>query len=53
MSKKSDDTKTTNEKPVSLAPLNLKEALGGLLKVKPKVKPKKKPKTKKQKRNDN
>ena len=34
--------KTTSEKPVSLAPLNLTEALGGLLKVKPKDKPKKK-----------
>lgn len=29
------DTKTTNEKPVSLNPLTFKEALSGLLKVKP------------------
>jgi len=36
-----DEKKTTSEKPVSLAPLNLKEALGGLLKIKPKDKPKK------------
>ena len=42
--KKNKDTsdKITNEKPVSLAPLNLKEALDGLLKVKPKPKEKKK-----------
>jgi hypothetical protein len=37
-----DKKKTTNEKPVTLAPLNLKEALEGLLKVKPKPKVKKK-----------
>lgn len=43
-----DEEKTTNEKPVSLAPLNLKEALDGLLKVKPKEKPKKKPRKKKE-----
>ena len=30
------DTKTTNEKPVSLAPLKFTEALAALLKVKPK-----------------
>ena len=30
-----EDTKTTNEKPVSLKPLSFKEALAGLLKVKP------------------
>ncbi len=30
------DKKVTNEKPVSLKPLNFKEALLGLLKVKPK-----------------
>lgn len=34
---------TTSEKPVFLAPLDLQEALGALLKVKPKDKPKKKP----------
>jgi hypothetical protein len=34
--------KTTSEKPVSLAPLNLKDALEGLLKVKPQPKEKKK-----------
>lgn len=41
--------KTTSEKPVSLNPLSFKEALEGLLKVKPKEKQKKKPlkKTKK------
>jgi hypothetical protein len=43
-----DAKKTTNEKPVSLAPLNLKEALDGLLKVKPKEKPKKKTRKKKE-----
>ena len=39
--KKNDDSKKkiTSEKPVSLAPLNLKEAIEGLLKVKPKEKP--------------
>lgn len=31
-----EESKTTSEKPVSLSPLNLKEALEGLLKVKPK-----------------
>jgi hypothetical protein len=41
-----DEQKTTSEKPVSLAPLNLEEALKGLLKVKPKAKPKKKPRKK-------
>jgi hypothetical protein len=39
--------KTTSEKPVSLNPLNLEQALEGLLKVKPK--PKKKKKIKKNK----
>jgi hypothetical protein len=42
MNKKNDQKKTTSEKPVSLAPLNLQEALEGLLKIKPKDKPKKK-----------
>jgi hypothetical protein len=46
MTKNDDQKKTTSEKPVSLAPLNLKEALEGLLKVKPKDKPKKKPRKK-------
>ena len=32
------DTKVTNEKPVSLFPLDFKEALAALLKVKPKPK---------------
>jgi hypothetical protein len=41
-----EEKKTTSEKPVSLAPLNLQEALDGLLKVKPKPKPKKKPRKK-------
>ncbi len=45
-----DEEKTTNEKPVSLAPLNLKEALEGLLEVKPKEKPKKKPRKKQTKK---
>lgn len=43
-----EEEKVTNEKPVSLAPLNLREALEGLLKVKPKEKPKKKPRKKKE-----
>ncbi len=43
-----EEKKTTNEKPVTLAPLNLKEALEGLLKVKPKDKPKRKPRKKKE-----
>jgi hypothetical protein len=33
-----DEKKVTNENPVSLAPLNFKEALTALLKVKPKPK---------------
>jgi len=39
MKKKQTDnnkTKTTSEKPISLSPLNFKEALAALLKVKPK-----------------
>jgi len=43
-----DEKKTTSEKPVSLAPLNLTEALGGLLKIKLKDKPKKKPRKRKE-----
>jgi hypothetical protein len=44
-----DEKKITSEKPVSLAPLDLQEALGALLKVKPqpKEKPKKNPKSQK------
>ena len=41
MSKKTtskDDHKTTNEKPISLFPLDFKQALEALLKVKPKPK---------------
>jgi hypothetical protein len=38
MSDKREGTKTTNEKPVSLFPLDFKEALAALLKVKPKPK---------------
>jgi hypothetical protein len=34
----SDNNKTTNKKPVSLYPLNFKEAVAALLKVKPKPK---------------
>ena len=48
MNKKNDQKKTTSEKPVSLAPLNLEEALKGLLKIKPKDKPKKKPRKRKE-----
>jgi hypothetical protein len=44
--KNNEEEKVTSEKPVSLAPLNLKEALEGLLKVKPKEKPKRKPRKK-------
>jgi hypothetical protein len=36
-----DEKKTTNEKPVSLAPLDFQEALKGLLQVKPEPKEKK------------
>ena len=43
-----EEKKTTSEKPVSLSPLNLKETLDALLKVKPKEKPKKKPRKKKE-----
>jgi len=51
--KKNNQKKTTSEKPVSLNPLNLKEALEGLLKVKPKgKKTKKKRSQKKQKPSD-
>lgn len=46
--KQNDEEKVTSEKPVSLAPLNLEEALKGLLKIKPKDKPKKKPRKKKE-----
>ena len=42
------EEKVTNEKPVSLNPLNLTQALDALLKVKPKDKPKKKPRRKKE-----
>jgi len=47
-----DEKKTTNEKPVTLSPLNFKEALEGLLKIKPKDKPKKKPRKKTKKSSD-
>jgi hypothetical protein len=36
--KTTNENKTTNEKPVSLYPLDFKEALAALLKVKPKPK---------------
>jgi len=39
--KSDEETKTTSEKPVSLSPLSLKEALKGLLKVEPKENKKK------------
>ena len=45
-SKNNEEAKVTSEKPVSLNPLNLREALEGLLKVKPKDKTKKKPRKK-------
>jgi hypothetical protein len=35
---KKKDSRTTNEKPVSLYPLDFKEAVAALLKVKPKPK---------------
>ena len=38
--KDKNEKKATSEKPVSLAPLNLQEALEALLKVKPKPKEK-------------
>jgi hypothetical protein len=41
-----DEKKTTNEKPVSLAPLDFQEALKGLLQIKPEPKPEKKPRKK-------
>lgn len=49
---KENNKKTTSEKPVSLAPLDLNEALTALLKVKPqpKEKPEKKKKPKEQKK---
>lgn len=37
-----DSKKITNENPVSLSPLNFKEALTALLKIKPETKDKKK-----------
>lgn len=43
------DKKTTNEKPISLLPLNFKDALAALLKTKPEPQEKKK-KEKKNKR---
>jgi len=44
-----NEKKTTNEKPVTLSPLNFKEALAGLMKVKPEAKPQKKPRKKQNK----
>jgi len=42
MPKKSEEqVKTTNEKPISLSPLDFKKALSALLKIKPKPKSKK------------
>jgi len=38
MTEKEKESKTTNEKPVSLYPLDFKEAVAALLKVKPKPK---------------
>jgi hypothetical protein len=48
MSRDEKEKKTTSEKPVSLNPLNLKQALEGLLQVKPK--PKEKPKKKRRRK---
>jgi|SoiMetStandDraft_2_1073263.scaffolds.fasta_scaffold4052719_1 hypothetical protein len=45
-----EESKVTSEKPVSLNPLNLKQALEGLLQVKPK--PKEKPKRKRKQREE-
>ena len=44
-----NEKKTTSEKPVSLAPLDFKEALAALLKVKPKSKEEKAKEKKEQK----
>jgi hypothetical protein len=44
------DKKTTSEKPVSLNPLNFKEALDALLKVKPEEEEKDKQQTKESKK---
>jgi hypothetical protein len=51
---RSKDEKVTNEKPVSLYPLNFKEAVAALLKVKPKPKeePKEQEKLRQEKPND-
>lgn len=43
-----NEKKTTNEKPISLAPLSLREAIEALLKTRPE--PKEKKKTKKHKK---
>jgi hypothetical protein len=50
--KKSNQKKTTSEKPVSLSPLNFKEALVALLKVKPKPTEEKVQEKKKEKPSD-
>lgn len=47
---KDKEKKTTNEKPVSLSPLSLKEALEALLKIKPKSEEKKKENEQEQKK---
>jgi hypothetical protein len=47
-SKDKDQQRNTSEKPVSLAALDLKQALKGLPKVKPKGKPKKQPRKKRE-----
>jgi hypothetical protein len=43
--KKGRNPKGRTGMPVSLSPLDLKQALSGLLQVKPDIKPKRKPKT--------
>jgi len=49
---KKEQKKTTSEKPVSLAPLDFKEALAALLKVKPKQKEEKVEEKKEEKPSD-
>lgn len=46
------DKKTTNEKPISMYPLDFRDVLAASLKIKPEPKPKK-PKSKKQKKTGN
>ncbi len=52
MKKSKNSHKTTNENPVSLSPLNFREALAALLKVKPKPKKEKVETEKKQEKEE-